>query len=108
MAQTLLVLGQNAPGATSESDLYTVPAATTAAVSSVVICNRGAETTFRISVSVNGAATANKDYLYYDTIVPANETYVATIGITMGDTDKIRVYAGSANVSFSAFGSENT
>ncbi len=108
MAQVLSVLGQAAPGATTETDLYTVPSSTTAAVSSVVVCNRSTETTFRISVSVNGAATANKDYLYYDTIVPANESYIATIGITMGDTDKIRVYAGSANVSFSAFGSENT
>lgn len=108
MPQVLKTLGQSAPAATTETDLYTVPAATTAAVSSVVVCNRGVATTFRISVSVAGAATANKDYLYYDIPLPATETFVATIGITLGATDKLRVFAGTANTSFSAFGSENT
>lgn len=109
MAQTLKVLGQVATSATTETDLYVVPASTTAAVSSVVVCNRGASaTTFRISVSVDGAVTANKDYLYYDVSIGANDTFIATIGITLGDTDKIRVYAGNANLSFTAFGAENT
>lgn len=108
MAQTLKVLGQAAPSATTETDLYTVPSSTTASVSSVVVCNRSTAATFRISVSVDGAATANKDYLYYDVPIPANDTFVATIGVTLGDTDKIRVYASTANLSFSAFGAENT
>lgn len=109
MAQTLKTLGQLAPSATTETDLYTVPAATTAAVSSISICNRGgSDTTFRLSCSVTGGATANKDYLYYDTTVPANDTFVATIGITIGATDKIRAYAGNGNLSFSAFGVENS
>lgn len=107
MAQTLKVLGQSAPGATTETDLYTVPAATTAAVSSIVVCNRSTSATFRISISVTGSATANKDYIYYDQTVPANDTFIATIGATVGATDKIRVYASSANLSFSAYGAEN-
>jgi len=108
MAQTLKVLGQVATAATTETDLYTVPGATTAAVSSVVVCNRSTATSFRISVSVAGGATANKDYLYYDQAIGANTTFIATIGITLGATDKIKVYATSANLSFNAFGSENT
>lgn len=101
------VLGQVAPSATTETDLYTVPAATETIVSSIVVANRStSDATFRLSVSVNGAATATKDYLAYDITIPANGQYTATLGITIDATDKIRVYASSANVSFSAFGSE--
>lgn len=104
---TYKVLGQAAPSATTETDLYTVPAATEAIVSSIVVANRAnTDASFRISVSVDGAATANKDYLAYDLSLPANGQYTATLGITIDASDKIRVYASSANVSFSAFGSE--
>lgn len=109
MADTLKVLGQQAPGATTPTVLYTVPAATQAVASSLAVCNRGGTaTTFRVSVSVGGGATANKDYLYYDTAVPANDTYTATIGVSMGAADVVRVYAGNANLSFSLFGMERT
>lgn len=104
---TYKVLGQVAPAATTETDLYTVPASTETIVSSIVVANRStSDATFRLSVSVNGAATATKDYLAYDVTVAANGQYTATLGITMDATDKIRVYASSANISFSAFGSE--
>ena|SRR3990167_6949047 len=109
MADTAKVLGQSAPLATTETDLYTVPASTSVVAGSIVIANRAAtSTTFRVSVSVVGGATANKDYLYYDISIPANDTFVATIGITLATTDKVRVYAGSANLSFNLFGIEIT
>lgn len=108
MAQTLKLIGQSAPSATTETDLYTVPGATTTVVSSLVICNRSTATTFRVYVADAGAVTANKMYLYYDTPIGANDTFIATIGITLEATDVLRVYAGSANLSFNAFGAENT
>ena len=108
MAQTLKLLGQSAPSATTETDLYTVPSATTTVISSLVICNRSTATTFRVYVADAGAATANKQYLYYDTPIGANDTFIATIGITLEATDVLRVYAGSANLSFNAFGAENS
>lgn len=108
MAQTLKLLGQSAPSATTETDLYTVPSATTTAISSLVICNRSTATTFRVYVADNGGVTANKMYLYYDTPIAANDTFIATIGITLEATDVLRVYAGSANLSFNAFGAENS
>jgi hypothetical protein len=102
------VLGQVAPSATTETDLYVVPADHSAVISSLVVCNRGATAaTFRISVSVAGAATSNKDYLYYDLLIPPNETFVFTGGITMDETDEMRVYASTGNFSFSLFGQEN-
>ena len=81
MTVTIKTLGQAAPLATTETTLYTVPAVTTAVCSSLICCNRGAtSTTFRVSVSVGGGATANKDYIYYDLAIPANDTFIATAG----------------------------
>ena len=100
-------LGQSSPAATTETDLYTVPAATSAVASSVIVCNRSAVlSTFRISIAVGGAATANKDYIYYDLPIGANDTFIATIVVTLATTDKVRVYASNTNLSFSLYGSE--
>ena len=108
MASVRKPLGQATPNATTEADLYTVPGATDAVISSFVVCNRGAATTFRMSISVAGAATANKDYIYYDLTIAANDTFVVSAGFTMAATDKMRVYAGTTNLSFSLFGQENS
>ena len=107
MADTLKVLGQAAPPAATMTDLYTAPCQVV--VSSIIICNRGfSDTTFRVAVAVAGASIENKQYLFYDTRIPGNETLAAQIGVTLGATDKIRVYAGNNMLSFSAFGIEVT
>lgn len=107
MANTYKNLGQSSPNATTETDLYTVPASTSAVCSTLVVCNRSATaTTFRVSVSVGGGATANKDYLYYDLAIGGNDTFVSTLGVTLATTDKVRVYAGAATLSFGLFGTE--
>lgn len=104
---TQKVLGQNSPNATTETDLYTVPGATSAVVSTLTVCNRsGTQATFRVSVSVAGGATATKDYLYYDVTVAGNDTFAATLGITLGAADKVRVYASTNTLSFNLFGQE--
>jgi len=107
MPNVYKILGQSSPSATTETDLYTVPPATSAVCSSVSICNRGAtQTTFRVSISQGGAAITNKDYLYYDVTLAGNDTFIATIGVTLAATDKIRVYSGSSNLSFQVWGTE--
>ena len=109
MADTLKVLGQSAPSATTLTTLYTVPAATTTVCSSIVVCNQAASAgTFRVSVRVAGAADATKQYLYYDTAIAANESLVATLGISLGAADVVSVYASSASQSFNLFGVERT
>lgn len=107
MAIGYKVLGQQAPTATTELDLYTVPAATEAVASSITITNRGTTiSTFRVSIAVGGGATGIKNYLYYDLPIAGNDTFIATIGVTLTATDVIRVYASSANLTFQLFGSE--
>lgn len=109
MAVTLRVLGQSAPSAVTNTDLYTVPAATSAVCSSVVVCNRSAAaTSFRIAVRPAGAAVANQHYLYYDVALPGNDTFAATLGMSLATTDVVTVYATAATLSFSLFGQENT
>ena len=107
MATNYSILGQAAPSATTETDLYTVPAATETIISTLVVANRSSsDATFRISASAAGAATSDKDYLAYDLPIFGNSQFSATIGITLEATDKIRVYASSADLSFNLFGSE--
>lgn len=109
MADVLKVLGQSAPLATTETVLYTVPALTQATVSSIVVANRGGATdSFRVSVSVGGGATATKDYIYFNVLLATADTFIATVGISMGPGDVMRVFAGTANLSFSLFGMERS
>lgn len=109
MADTYKVLAQVNPSAATLTDAYTVPGSTSAVISSIVVCNRSAAaTSFRISVQVANAADDNKQYLYYDVIIPGNDTFVLTIGITLATTDVIAVYATLATLSFNIFGVEKT
>lgn len=107
MATTYKVLGQQNPSATTATTLYTVPSATQAVVSTIVICNQTASAaTFRISVRPAGAAQTAAMYLAYDVTVGASDSTALTLGITLGATDVITVYGSTATLSFTAFGSE--
>lgn len=108
MATTYKTLGQSAPSATTNTDLYTVPSATSTVCSTLVICNRGASTTFRVAVRPAGAAIANQHYIVYDNYVNQYDTVFLTLGITLAATDVVTIYAGAATLSFSLFGSELT
>jgi hypothetical protein len=107
MPTTYKVLGQVAPSATTATTLETVPSATQAVVSTIAVCNRAATAaTYRIAVRPAGATLANEHYIAYDAAISANNSTFITIGVTLAATDVITVYASSANLSFSAFGSE--
>lgn len=106
MATVYKVLGQSAPAATTNVSLYTVPAATSAVCSTLSICNRGVSTTIRVAVRPSGATLANEHYIIYDNYVNAGDSVFLTLGITLATTDVVTIYAGTANTSFSLFGSE--
>jgi len=107
MAITYKVLGQSAPSATTATTLYTVPSSTQAVVSTIAVCNRGGSSaTFRVAIRPDGASLATSHYIAYDSAVTANNSTFITIGVTLGDTDVITVYASTADLTFSAFGSE--
>ena len=107
MPTTYKVLGQSNPSATTATTLYTVPSSTSTVVSTVTVCNQAAATaTYRIAVRPAGATLAAQHYLAYDIAIAANDTTALTLGITLATTDVVTVYASSATLSFSAFGSE--
>lgn len=109
MATVLKVLGQAKPSATTLTTLYTVPADTTATISTITVCNQSATATaFRISVRIAGAADTPAQYLYYDVAIAGNDTFAATVGITLAATDVVSVYNTLATLSFNLFGSENS
>lgn len=107
MATAYKVLGQSNPAATTNTSLYTVPAATSAVVSTITVANLGASAgTFRVAIRPSGAAIDNKHYIAYDTTIAALDTLTLTLGITLATTDVVTVYASSATMSFNAYGSE--
>jgi len=111
VADVLRVLGQVAPTAATLTTLYTAPGSATTGVtaSSAVVCNRGAAAIrFRLSVAVAGAADSVAQYLYYDVALAANDSFVATIGITLAASDVVRCYTDLATVSFNLFGIESS
>ena len=109
MAITYKVLGQSNPLAATLTTLYTVPASLEAVCSTIAICNRSATpTTVRVAVRPAGATISDEHYIYYDVGLRGNDTYMATIGLTLEATDVVSVYATDATVSFNLFGQEVT
>jgi hypothetical protein len=105
--ETFKVLGQSNPVAATLTDAYTVPGATQAIVSTVVVCNRSATATaFRLAVAVAGIADDVKQYLAYDVPIAGNETITLTLGLSLGAADVVRVLATLATLSFNIFGEE--
>ena len=107
MADSIKVLGQVSPSATTLTDLYTVPAQAQTTVSSITVCNTGSSAvTIRISVAVANAADNVKQYVYYDYVIGAKDTLLIVIGMTLNETDRVKVYASATNVAFNIFGVE--
>jgi len=109
VADVIKVLGQAAPTTTATTDLYTVPNLNQTTVSSLVVCNRtGGALTFRVSVHVAGAAASNEQYLYYDKTVAANDSFTAVLGLTLNQSDEVKVNASANGLSFNMFGVETS
>jgi len=109
VAETRKVLAQLNPSATTLTTLYTVPGATQVVSSTLSVCNQDAAAgTYRVSVAIAGAVDNAKQYVAYDSAINGNQTYTWTIGMTLGATDVVRVYASNANFSFNLFGVELT
>ena len=107
MATTYKVLGQSNPAATSATTLYTVPSATQAILSTIVVANQAATSgTYRLAIRPDGESIEAKHYLAYDIAIPANSTHTYTMGVTVNAADVVTIYASSASMSFNAFGSE--
>ena len=107
MATTYKILGQAAPTPNTLTDVYTVPSATQAVISTITVCNQTASNaSYSISVAQDGAADSNTQYIIRGGVVPAADSIGITLGITVDASDVIRANTNQANVSFNIFGSE--
>jgi hypothetical protein len=101
------VLGQSAPAATTDTNVYTVPSATEAIISTIIIANRAATAgTFRLSVRPNGATIANQHYIAYDVPIAGADSTTLTLGLTLDAADVVTFQASSADQSINVFGTE--
>ena len=109
MADVIKVLGQLAAAATTTETLYTVPNLAQTTTSSLVICNRTVGVlTYRVSIHVEGAGDDDKQYLYYDKTLAANESFSAVLGMTLGQSDVVKTYASDVGLTFTLFGVETS
>lgn len=107
MANTYKILGQSAPSATTNTDVYTVGTGKQAVISTITIANANATAiSYRIAIRQNGASLEQKQYIAYGVTVPANDTTALTLGLSLGAGDVVTVYSSATNVSFGVFGSE--
>jgi hypothetical protein len=109
MAIVVKPLGQAEPSAATLTTLYTAPASTEAISSTLIVCNLSATaTSFRVAFRPLGASIINEHYCYYDVIMPGNDTFASTVGMSFQATDVLSVYATLATLTFSLFGQEIT
>lgn len=108
MPNTYKSLGQANPGAVL-TDLYVVPASTEAIVFvTAVNAHASVAQTIRITHAPAGVADDADHRIVWDMSLPAGGTYVHPKPIYMATTDDLRVYASTADVTFTADGIQIT
>ena len=107
MANTYKILGQSNPAATTDTAVYTVGSGKQAIVSSITLANlSGSAITYRVRIAIDDAGADNKQYLAYDSSIPANDSVILTVGVTLDADDSINVYASDTNLACNVFGVE--
>jgi hypothetical protein len=107
MATIGKILGQLAPSANTNTDLYTVPADTYVVSSSLVIANNApTEGTVIVWARVAGAAVEQKQIVVPTVPTAGNDGKTLTLGITLGAGDILTVNASTADFSINLFGLE--
>lgn len=105
--ETRFPIFQSRPSATTLTDAYTVGAATEAVLSSLVICNTGSsDDLVRVSIAPLGATDDDVHYIFHSLVIPAKDTFIATVGLTLQATDEVRVYSTEGTTNFHGYGVE--
>tara|TARA_B100000902_G_C27210189_1_gene863901 strand:+ start:432 stop:770 length:339 start_codon:yes stop_codon:yes gene_type:complete len=110
MPQVFKRLGAINSVANTQSNVYVVPAGNSAVVSTITICNQtGANGSYSLAVqdkSEFAAQAANATMIVRGASVPAADTVVLTMGLTMNAGSVLSANGSFVDISFSAFGSE--
>jgi len=110
MANTYKRLGAINPSANTQTNVYVVPAATSAVVSTITICNQAATNASYslalMSASEFNAAAPTATYIIRGGVVPPADTIAISIGLTGNAGSILVANTNSPNISFGVFGSE--
>lgn len=106
-------LGQVAPGGGVLTTAYTC-AGQAAVISSIVVCNTsgsggqpgGTIDYLSVSHAVNGAPNSIKQYIYWQVELVPQDTFIATVGLSLSNGDVLRVESSFGNLSFNIYGTE--
>ena len=101
------ILGQALPSPNTFTDLYTVPSAANAVISTVNVCNLStSNVTFRLMARPNGNAIASTQYLAFNVPIATYDATAISIGMSLGAGDIITGHSTEGNVTFTVFGTE--
>jgi len=74
-------------------------------ISTITICNTGTDTrTYSISVLPSGATQGDQHIMVKDSVIGAGDTVALTWGLTLDNSDKLRIKASGTDVVFATFG----
>ena len=99
------ILGQEAPAATTNTVVYTVPATTVAVVNISVVNRSGSAVTARIALAA-ASTPQSEEFIEYNSSIPSTGVLERT-GVVLGAGKKVVVYSSSADTSVSVYGLES-
>lgn len=112
MPQSYKRLGAIAPSANTQTNVYVVPAATEAVISTITICNQTASNaSYSLIVMPTGSfasPSSNVNFIVRGAVVPAADSIILTLGLTANAGTVVAANTSFSNVSFAIFGSEIT
>jgi hypothetical protein len=105
-------LGAINPSANTQTNVYVIPAATEAVISTITICNQSSvNASYSLAImpsSIFSSPAGAAHFLVRGATVPAADTIILTIGLTGNAGSVLAANTSNANISFAAFGTEIT
>ena len=113
MPNTYKILGQVNPSANTQSNVYVVPAATSAVINSVQIANQSAtNSSYSLmvfpSAEFSTPASNGKYFIIRGATIPASDAATLTLSLSLPAGAILAANTNSGSLSFSAFGVEIT
>ena len=113
MPNTYKILGQVNPSANTQSNVYVVPAATSAVINSVQIANQSAtNSSYSLmvfpSAEFSTPASNGKYFIIRGSTIPASDAATLTLSLSLPAGAILAANTNSASISFQAFGVEIT
>jgi hypothetical protein len=98
---------QGTAGIGTYATLYSTSASTSAVISTILITNTSASSaTYRIGIMGSAGTPAAANWLVYDGAVAGKDTIALTFGITLGNSQFVRVSSSANTITFSSYISE--